>query len=397
MLEKTKPPLAVFGHPPAFKKRVLIGTPNLPDEATFLAYLHTAFERRWLTNQGPLVLEFERRIAQLCGVRHCLAVNNATIGLQIAARALGLSGEVIVPSFTFIATPHVLAWQGIRPVFADINPQTHTLDPRQVAELITPSTSGILPVHVWGQPCAITELEAIAEQHGLRLLFDAAHAFGCSYRGKMIGGFGDAEVFSFHATKFFNTFEGGAILTNDTALAETMASLRNFGYTGMDEVDYVGLNGKMSEASAAMGLSLLDRLDELVATNRRNYHGYQAGLAGIPGLKLIEIDETEKHNYQYVVVEVDEGEAGISRDGLMKALEAENIYTRRYFYPGCHRTHVYRSGDPAEGRELLVTEQVSERVFALPTGAAVTPAAIEQICQVITLLVEYGDEVMLRI
>lgn len=291
----------------------------------------------------------------------------------------------------------MLAWQGIRPVFADINPQTHTLDPRQVAELITPSTSGILPVHVWGQPCAITELEAIAEQHGLRLLFDAAHAFGCSYRGKMIGGFGDAEVFSFHATKFFNTFEGGAILTNDTALAETMASLRNFGYTGMDEVDYVGLNGKMSEASAAMGLSLLDRLDELVATNRRNYHGYQAGLAGIPGLKLIEIDETEKHNYQYVVVEVDEGEAGISRDGLMKALEAENIYTRRYFYPGCHRTHVYRSGDPAEGRELLVTEQVSERVFALPTGAAVTPAAIEQICQVITLLVEYGDEVMLRI
>jgi dTDP-4-amino-4,6-dideoxygalactose transaminase len=397
MLKTSYPKLAVFGYPPAFTEKILIGTPNQPDEAAFLAYLHTAFERRWLTNQGPLVLEFERRIAELCGVQHCLAVNNATIGLQIAARALGLSGEVIVPSFTFIATPHVLAWQGIRPVFADIDPQTHTLDPAQVEKCITPSTSGILPVHVWGRPCAIDELTEIARQHGLRLLFDAAHAFGCSYHGQMIGGFGDAEVFSFHATKFFNTFEGGAILTNDTALAESMASLRNFGYTGMDEVNYVGLNGKMSEASAAMGLSLLDRLDELVATNRRNYHLYRAGLAGIPGLKLIEIDESERHNYQYVVVEVDQHEAQISRDGLMKALEAENVYTRRYFYPGCHRTHVYRSGDPTGGCELPVTEQVAESVFALPTGAAVTPAAIKAICRLVRLIVEYAEAVSSRV
>jgi dTDP-4-amino-4,6-dideoxygalactose transaminase len=397
MLKTAYPNLAVFGYPPAFPEKILIGTPNLPDEEVFRSYLQRAFARKWLTNQGPLVLELEERLACLCGVQHCLAVNNATIGLQIAARALGLSGEVIVPSFTFIATPHVLAWQGITPVFADIDPQTHTLDPAQVAKCITPSTSGILPVHVWGRPCAITELEAIAQQHGLRLLFDAAHAFGCSYHGQMIGGFGDAEVFSFHATKFFNTFEGGAILTDDTSLAETMASLRNFGYTGMDEVNYVGLNGKMSEASAAMGLSLLDRLDELVATNRRNYHLYRAGLAGIPGLKLIEIDETEKHNYQYMVVEVDQHEAQISRDGLMKALQAENIYTRRYFYPGCHRTHVYSSGDPTGGRELPVTEQVAERVFALPTGAAVTPDAIEQICQLVRLIVAYGEAVSSRV
>ena len=179
---------------------------------------------------------------------------NATVALEIAIRAMGMSGEVIVPSFTFVATAHALQWQEITPVFCDIDPRTHNLDPNRIEEMITPRTTGIIGVHVWGRPCAVDALAEIAQRRHLKLLFDAAHAFGCSYQGQMIGNFGDAEVFSFHATKFFNTFEGGAVVTNDDELAAKMRLMKNFGFHGYDNVIYVGTNGKMSEVSAAMGL-----------------------------------------------------------------------------------------------------------------------------------------------
>src|SRR6185369_3387994 len=204
----------------------------------------------------------EQRVAKMLGVRHCIAMCNATVALEITIRALGLTGEVLVPSFTFIATAHALQWQQIIPVFCDVDPETHCLNPRSVEKMITPRTTGIIGVHLWGRGCDIGSLSEIARSNGLKLLFDAAHAFGCSYEGRMIGGFGDAEVFSFHATKFFNTFEGGAVTTNDDDLAEKIRLMKNFGFAGYDQVIYLGTNGKMSEVSAAMGLTSLESLDD---------------------------------------------------------------------------------------------------------------------------------------
>ncbi len=262
----------------------------------------------WLTNHGPYVQEFEMQVAKLVGAKHCIAVCNATIALEILIRAAGLKGEVIVPSFTFIATAHALQWQEIKPVFCDIDPNTHNIDPHQIAQKITPRTSAIIGVHVWGRPCDVDGLQELARRNSLTLLFDAAHAFGCSYKNRMIGNFGLAEVFSFHATKFFNTFEGGAVITNDDDLAEKIRLMKNFGFAGYDNVIHIGTNGKMSEISAAMGLTGLEFLDEFIEVNYRNYRCYLKMLADIPGLHMISYDETEKNNYQYIIVELDESE-----------------------------------------------------------------------------------------
>ena len=207
--------LALFGGVPAFDEILHVGRPNIGNREQLLSRINDMFDRRWLTNNGPFVLELEQKLAAFLGVRHCIAMCNATIALEIAARALGLHGEVIVPSFTFIATAHALQWQEIIPVFCDVDPLTHNIDPSKIENLITPRTTGILGAHVWGRVCNINALQDIANKHNLHLMFDAAHAFACSHQGKMIGGFGDAEVFSFHATKFFNSFEGGAVTTND--------------------------------------------------------------------------------------------------------------------------------------------------------------------------------------
>jgi len=346
-------------------------------------------DSRWLTNDGPCVAEFEERIVDLTGVKHCVATCNATVALEIAIRALGLEGEVILPSFTFIATAHALQWLGIKPVFCDIDPQSHTIDPQKIERLITPQTSGILAVNLWGRPCDIAALEEIARRHGLKLLFDSAHAFGCSYQGRMIGGFGDAEVFSFHATKFLNSLEGGALVTNDNELAQKFRLMRNFGFTSYDCVDSLGINGKMSEVSAAMGLTNLESLNEFIVVNRRNYQQYAAELKGLKGVTLISYDENESCNYQYVVLEIDPAQAIVSRDELIEILYRENVLARRYFYPGCHRAAPYNTTPLG----LPETERICDRVLSLPTGTAVSPADITTICEIIRIVVNNGREV----
>src|SRR4051812_43433274 len=247
-------------------------------------------DRRWLTNDGPFVQEFEKKICEFIGVRHCVAMCNATIALEIAARALELKGEVIVPSFTFIATAHALSWQEITPVFCDINPVTHNLDPIKVEQMITPRTSGIIGVHTWGRSCDVDALAEVARRHKVKLMFDAAHAFGCSYKGRLLGAFGEAEVYSFHATKFLNTFEGGAVVTNNDELAKKMRLMKNFGFAGYDNVIHPGTNGKMCEVSAAMGLTGLESFDTFVETNRANYDEYRRALSNISGVSLMAYD-----------------------------------------------------------------------------------------------------------
>jgi dTDP-4-amino-4,6-dideoxygalactose transaminase len=389
--------LAIFGGTPAFQEKLHVGRPNIGDRDHLLERINDLLDRRWLTNNGPYVQEFERKVAERIGVEHCIAMCNATVALEIAIRAAGLAGEVIVPSMTFIATAHALQWQEITPVFCDIDPKTHNLDPGRVEEMITPRTTGIIGVHLWGRPCDVEALAEIARRRNLKLLYDAAHAFGCSHNGRMIGGFGDAEVFSFHATKFFNTLEGGAVVTNDDDLAATIRLMKNFGFAGYDNVIYIGTNGKMNEVSAAMGLTSLESLDEFIAVNQRNYRQYQHELAGIPGVRLVTYNEAEKRNYQYIILEIDEAVTLVSRDQLVEILHAENVIARRYFYPGCHQMEPYRSYFPHAGMLLPETEKLVKRVLSLPTGTAVGPDEISQICQIIRLVVARGWEVRKRL
>lgn len=375
-------PGAESGIPP-FASPLHVGEPNIGDRTRFLARLNDILDRRWLTNQGPYVSELEHRLARLFGVKHCVATSNGTVALEIAARATGMAGEVIVPSFTFIATAHALRWQGITPVFCDVDPDTHNVDPTSVEAKITSRTTGILGVHLWGRPCAVDKLADIAAEHELALVFDAAHAFGCSAGGRMVGNFGDAEVFSFHATKVFHTLEGGAIVTNDDEVAERALLMTKFGFAGPDEVVSLGTNAKMNEVSGAMGLTVLEDIDRFIAANRANYREYRNGLAGIPGISLVEYDETERSNYHYVALEVESEESGVTRDELVDRLWMNNVRARRYFHPGCHRSEPYVSDSRYAGDELPITERLADRVLALPNGTAVKTADVRTICALV--------------
>src|SRR3989454_9883 len=389
--------LALFGGVKMFAEPQHVGRPNIGDRKRLISRIEDMLDRCWLTNNGKYVQEFEREVAVLLGAKHCIATCNGTVALEIAIRAAGLSGEVIVPSFTFVATAHALQWQAIVPVFSDIDPETHNIDPAAVMRLITPRTTGIIGVHVWGRPCDIDGLTAIAQERNLALIFDAAHAFGCSYKGKMIGNFGKAEVFSFHATKFLNAFEGGAVVTNDDALAARIRLMTNFGFAGYDNVIYIGTNAKMTEVSAAMGLTSLESFREFVDVNHLNYEEYRRQLLGLPGVHLVTYDTHEMCNYQYVALEIDQELTYVSRDQLKDILWAENVLARRYFHPGCHRMEPYRSLVPHSGALLQETERLSERVLLLPTGTSIGREDISKVCSVIRLAVSHGKEVRRRL
>lgn len=383
--------LGIFGGPPAFLEKLHVGRPNMGNRDALLRRINEAVDNKWLTNRGPLVQEFEAAVAKYVNVKHCIAMCNATIALEIASRALGLKGEVIVPSFTFIATAHSLQWQEITPVFCDVRISDFTIDPARIEELITPRTSGIMGVHLWGRPCDILAIEQIARKRNIKILYDAAHAFGCSYHNRMVGSFGDAEVFSFHATKFLNTLEGGAVVTNDDDLAKKIRLMKNFGFDGYDNVIYIGTNGKMNEFSAAMGLTNLEAVNDFVEVNKRNYELYKKELSGIPGVQIVEYNEREKCNYQYIVIIIDETITGVDCSMLVKIMHAENILVRRYFYPGCHHMEPYRSYFPHAKLLLPNTEKYSPRVMSLPTGTSIGPEEIGNITSFLKFLIANAD------
>jgi dTDP-4-amino-4,6-dideoxygalactose transaminase len=385
--------LTIFGGEPAFNEPLHVGRPNQGNRQRLFARLGEMLDRNWPGNNGPFVQELEERIARHVGVRHCVAVGNSSVALEIAIRALDLSGEVIVPSLASISTAHALQWQRITPVFCDVDPCTHTLDPARVEELITPRTSGIIGVHLWGRSCDVELLAEIAEDNGLVLLFDAAHAFSCSHGGRTIGGFGAAEVFSFQASEFFNGLEGGAIVTNDDRLARKIRLMQNFGFAGCDGATCLGTNGLMTEASAAFGLTSLESLEEIRVVNRRNHRLYSEMLRDIPGIRVVAYDKLESNNYQYVVFEVDQSEAGLSRDQLQAVLHAENVLARRYFYPGCHRMEPYRSLFPHAHLFLPNTEWLANRLLQVPTGTAVEEEDIRIIGGIVREAVSSAHEI----
>ncbi|SFB25892.1 dTDP-4-amino-4,6-dideoxyglucose [Amycolatopsis marina] len=386
--------LALFGGRPAFLTPLHTNRPNRFDRARLFDRLDWALDNQWLSNGGPLVLEFEQRVAELAGVEHCVATCNATVALQLLMHGADLSGEVIMPSLTFSATAHAARWIGLEPVFCDIDPATGCIDPAAIADAVTPQTSAVIGVHLWGRTCAVDELEKVAADNGLPVFFDAAHGIGCSSAGRTVGGFGAAEVFSFHATKVVSAFEGGAVVTDDARLADRIRALHNFG-KGIDHVsDAGGTNGKMSEAAAAMGLTSLDAFDSSVRHNRANYDAYREELDEVDGITFFNHETRERNNFQYVIIELDEAETGISRDLLLDVLKAENaIALTPIGSPACHQLEPYRSRRPVR---LPHTEKLVAGVISLPSGSTVSREDIRRVCALIRFAVTHSTEVTSR-
>lgn len=387
--------LALFGGEPLADSPLHVGAPNIGDRRRLHELIDDALDRRWLTNDGPYVQAFERRVADLVGVERCIATSSATTGLMLLAACLGLRGEVVMPALTFVATAHAMRWQGLTPVFADVERDTLTLSPASAASALSDRTSAVLGVHLWGTPCDVDGLDRLARDRSCALVFDAAHALGSRVGGRPVGSSGAAEVFSFHATKLCNAFEGGVVATNDPGLAAALDGARNFGFAGEDEVSGLGINAKMSEVSAAMGLVSLDALDHFAEVNRTNHEHYRLGLAGAPGLVLRDPDIGSTPTRPYVVAEVDGG-PGLTRDELLTVLRTENVLARRYFVPGCHRVPPYRDDPGTCPIPLPVTEAVLDRVLVLPTGTATPTSTVDRICEVIRCLTAHPDEVRAR-
>lgn len=386
--------LAVFGGRPLFEEPHYVGRPNIGDRRSLQERFDRILDSRWLTNHGRFVQEFELAAARIAGVEHCIATSSATVGLQVALRASRVTGEVLVPSFTFAATAHAAAWQGMTPVFCDVDPDTHCVDPVDAEARITERTTAILAVHLWGRPCAVQDLERIAARHGTTLVFDAAHAFGCSAGGRMVGSFGQAEVFSFHATKFVNSFEGGMIATNDGALAGEIRRMVNFGFSGYDRnAGSVGTNAKMPEICAAMGLTSLESMAVFIERNRENYAAYRDHLRGVAGIVVHAFDEAERNNFQFVVIEVGP-DAAISRDDMLALLRAEGIVAQAYCSPAVHEMDAYRTDVPLR---LPVSERLAREVLVLPTGTTTTPEDIDGICGLLRYAVGAGEDVTRRL
>jgi dTDP-4-amino-4,6-dideoxygalactose transaminase len=392
-MKKNVSDLAVMGGAPMFGQPLHVGRPNIPNKQEVLARIGEALDRGWLTNDGPLVRELEQQLAAYMGVPHCIAMANGTVALEVLARALGLSGEVIVPGYTFIATAHAFSWMDIEPVFCDVDPRTHTIDPASAEKRITSRTTAIVGVHLWGAACDVHALEAMAARNNLPVIYDAAHALGASVGATRVGNFGRAEVFSFHATKFFNTFEGGAVTTRDPQLAQRLRLLRNFGFAGYDDVIGLGTNAKLSEAHAAMGLSLIGHLDGLLDSNAKTWVEYSKRLGGQPALQLLPKRDGYGSNFQYVVCEVTK-DSPLTRDQLLNILWQENIRARRYFFPGCHRAQPYVK---SRQRSLPVTEGLASSVIVLPAGAAISEAEIDAVSGLINFAIANAAELKSRL
>lgn len=386
--------LAILGGEPAFNSPLPVGQINLPDWSTFESNFRDIFNRQYYTNQGPLAVELESRLKNFFGVEHVICMTNATLALVVSAKALGLTGKVICPAFTFAATAQSLSWAGLDPVFADIDRDTHQMSLDAVSSLIDNGVSAILGVHLWGNSCDPEALEELARSRGLQVYFDAAHAFGCSVSGKMIGNFGRLEVFSFHATKVLNAAEGGCVCTNDGDLASRIRNIRSSYGAGAPVSVPITANGRMSEAQAAMALMSLETYPAAQKRNQTTYNAYRENLETIPGIRVLPIGDTGDSNYQYVVIDVSSDEFGVSRDSLLRILKAENILSRRYFSPGLHNTVPYNKMYPQYTNTLPNTDRACKVVMQLPSGQGIGHAEIIKVCSVIRRVHENAEHLL---
>ncbi len=375
-----------------FSKPIYITEPLLPDINGVTEKIRRIWDNKQLSNNGPMVRRLENALGGYLKAENLSLFSNGTIALQIACRALKLTGEVITTPFTFAATPHSLVWSGLTPVFCDIEDKTLNLDPGCIEEMITPKTTAIMPVHVYGNPCQVDRIQKLADRYGLKVIYDAAHAFGVEVDGKPIGTFGDISMFSLHATKVYHSVEGGALAFSGPELKENADLLRNFGIKGDDDVGEAGTNGKMNELQAAVGLLLLEIIDREIAGRKKVAGIYREALKDIPGVSYFSDMENVKHNYAYFVLRIDSEAYGHTRDEIFEELKKYNVFARKYFYPLCSSFKCYRDLPSAAAGRLPVAEKAASEVLALPMHGRLTAEVIEKICGIIRLYSTTSDK-----
>jgi dTDP-4-amino-4,6-dideoxygalactose transaminase len=349
----------------------------LPERAKLDQYIDKIYTSGWLTNRGSLLRELEQRLAQHLGVKHLVLVANGSLALQVAYKALELTGEVITTPFSFAATTSTLAWEGLNPVFADIDRQSFNLDPKQIANKITDKTSAIVPVHVFGNPCQVVEIERIAKDHNLKVIYDAAHAFDVYCNGNNVLNYGDISTLSFHATKLFHTIEGGAIITNDDVIAHKVRNLINFGITGPTTIESLGTNAKMNEFEAAMGLCVLDDIEKIKAERRKIWLYYKARLETY--VVFQSIDERVNYNYSYVPILL-ENETQLLK--VEQKLKENEIIPRRYFYPSLDTLDYVT---PVQF--MPISRDIASRILCLPTYSGLTVTELDKIIDVVLAVI----------
>lgn len=367
-----------------FDSPMYVTRPLLPDLSLIHAKLQEIWDSRWLTNNGPQHELLEMELMKTLKVPYLSLFNNGTIALIVACQSLRLSGEVITTPFTFPATPHVLTWNGIKPIFCDIDPVTMNIDASRIESLITPQTTGILAVHVFGTPCDTAKIQDVADRYGLRVVYDAAHAFGVEIDDRGIGTFGDISMFSFHATKLFHTAEGGALTYNDNKLKPRIDLLKNFGIKNEEEVVMPGINGKMNEIQAALGLVVLKYIDEELRKRKVLYNTYKECLKSVEGVTCLDNDKPGiKNSYQYFVIRINEKAFGRSRDSVYDEMKKYNIFARKYFYPLCSDYTCYKQLPSAVADNLEVAVRISNEVLSLPFYGGLSVDDVEKTCLIL--------------
>lgn len=354
----------------------------MPPLEEFIPYLEAIWENKWLTNAGPFHQEFEKKLADYLGVGHLAPFANGTLALVTALQSLRITGEVITTPFSFVATAHSLLWNGIKPVFVDIAPNTFNLDPEKIEAAITPHTTAILAVHVYGHPCEVERIQRIADTYGLKVIYDAAHAFGVNYKGQSVLKHGDLSILSFHATKVFNTFEGGAIVCPDAKTKKRIDDLKNFGYAGEVNVVATGINAKMNEIQAAFGLLQLNYVDKAIQMRREIDAQYRTELSSVPGITCPPLPADTTYNYSYFPILI-EKEHPLLRDELNDKLRQQGIYPRRYFYPLISEFPMYRSLPSAAPSNLPFAKKAAEQVLCLPIYPELDKHSIQRIIAII--------------
>jgi dTDP-4-amino-4,6-dideoxygalactose transaminase len=372
--------------PKKFDHPIYVTRPLLPPVNGYMKEIEEIWETQWLTNGGKKHARLESLLGSYLENSNISLFNNGTLAMIVACQALRLNGEVITTPFTFPATPHVLAWNNIVPVFADIEPATMTLDPAAIEPLITARTTAILGVHVYGLPCHVDAIQSIANLHGLKVVYDAAHAFGTRINGKSIADFGDASMFSFHATKLFHTAEGGALVVRDAQIKERVDFLKNFGIRGEETVLLPGINGKMNELQAALGLLTFDMIDAERARRRQIDALYRNNLRDVRGIMIPNLPPGVDGSYQYFPIRVMRGEAAVDRDQIYDGLRRYNVYGRKYFYPLCTEYACYRMLPTAHPSFLPVAHTVASEILCLPFYGGLTDDDVLRICEIIDFL-----------
>lgn len=346
-------------------KTIPVTQPFLPELNEFVPYLEKIWDNRWLTNNGPFHQELEAKLAEYLGVEHVSLFNNATIALITALQAMRIHGEVITTPYSFVATSHSIMWNGLEPVFVDIDPTTFNIDPAKIEAAITPRTTAIMPVHCYSNPCDVEAIQKIADNYGLKVIYDAAHAFGVNYKGESLLRWGDLSILSFHATKVFNTFEGGAIISPDAKTKQRIDRLKNFGIADELTVTAPGINGKMSEINAAFGLVQLKHIDRAMAQRQAIDARYRTELADVTGITMYQHDCNANSNFSYFPILVEENYP-LSRDELYEKLKSNGILSRRYFYPLISNMPMYRGLPSADTTHLSHANVLAEKVLCLP-------------------------------